>query len=83
MIARDDVHRMVDAVPDEKLAELREALAGLVDPVLLAFMEAPEDDEPTTQEDLAALAEGRAELARGETIPLAAVFAELAADARA
>ncbi len=83
MIARDDLHRMVDAVPDEKLAAVREALARLVDPVLLAFMEAPEDDEPTTQEDLEALAEGRAELARGETIPVAAAFADLAANARA
>jgi len=83
MIARNDLHRMVDAVPDEKHAAVREALAHLVDPVLLAFMEAPEDDELTTQEDLEALAEGRAELERGETIPVAAAFADLAANARA
>jgi hypothetical protein len=36
------------------------------DPVLRAFMEAPEDDEPVTPEEEAAIAEAREAVARGE-----------------
>jgi predicted transcriptional regulator len=80
MIARDDLRAMLDAIPDEKLPAAREALARLTDPVLLAFLNAPMDDEPLTDEDLAAIAEGKADIARGLTVPLADVLAEL--DAR-
>jgi hypothetical protein len=36
------------------------------DPVLRAFMEAPEDDEPVTPEEEAAIAEARDAVAKGE-----------------
>lgn len=78
MIARDELHTMLDAVPEERLASVREALALLADPVLLAFLLAPEDDEPTTEEDLRAISDAHAEHARGETKPLADVISELA-----
>jgi hypothetical protein len=80
MIARDDLRTMLDAIPDEKLPAAREALAQLTDPVLLAFLNAPMDDEPLTDEDLEAIAEGRADIAHGLTVPIAEVMAEL--DAR-
>jgi hypothetical protein len=70
MLARDDLHTLLDAIPEDRLADVREALEQLADPVLLALLMAPEDDEPVTDEDLAALAEARAERERGETIPL-------------
>ncbi len=38
------------------------------DPVLRAFMDAPEDDEPLTEEDLAAIAEGKADVERGDVV---------------
>jgi hypothetical protein len=79
MIARDDLRTMLDAIPDERLPAAREALARLTDPVLLAFLNALEDDEPLTDEDLAAIAEGRADIERGDTVPLADVLAELEA----
>jgi hypothetical protein len=41
------------------------------DPVLRAASQVPIDDEPTTAEDLAAIEEGRAALARGEGISVA------------
>lgn len=69
MIARDDLRVMLDAIPNERLPAAREALAQLTDPVLLAFLSAPLDDEPVTDEDGAAIAEGRADLARGDTVP--------------
>jgi hypothetical protein len=72
MIARDDLHTMLDSIPEERLAAAREALASFADPVLVAILNAPVDDEPLTDEDLEALAEARAERERGETIPLVA-----------
>jgi hypothetical protein len=80
MIARDDLRSLLDAIPDDRLPAARDALEQLTDPVLLAFLNAPDDDEPLTDEDLAAIAEGRADIARGDTLPLADVLAEL--DAR-
>ncbi len=70
MLARDDLHTLLDAIPEDRLADVRTALTQLADPVLLALLTAPEDDEPVTEEDLAALAEARAARERGETIPL-------------
>jgi len=42
----------------------------LDDPVVRAFASAPLDDEPWTEENEAAAAEGRADVAAGRTIPL-------------
>ncbi len=69
MIARDELHTILDSIPEERLAAAREAVAQLADPILMAFLNAPIDDEPLTEEDLEALAEARAERQRGETIP--------------
>ena len=38
------------------------------DPILRAFLEAPEDDEPLTDEDRAAIAEGRADVERSDVV---------------
>jgi hypothetical protein len=46
----------------------RVAAIAVDDPVLRAFMEAPEDDEPVTPEEEAAIAEAREAVARGEVI---------------
>jgi predicted transcriptional regulator len=40
------------------------------DPVIAAFRDAPEDDEPWTDEDEAAAAEGRADIAAGRTVSM-------------
>jgi hypothetical protein len=70
MIARDELHTILDSIPEDRLSAAREALAALADPVLLALLSAPEDDEPLTDEDLEALAEARAERERGELVLL-------------
>ena len=69
MLTRDQMHQFIDLLPDTRLAEVSELLEKLADPVLWALATAPEDDEPLTEEDIAALDEGRAALARGEVIP--------------
>jgi len=74
---RERLHEMLDALPDDRLNEAETAIAALTDPVLAVFLNAPDDDEPTTAEDLAAIAEGNAAAARGEAVPLADVMAEL------
>ena len=59
---RERLRELLEAVPDARLAEAEAALAPLV------ADDIPDDDEPLTDDDLAAIAETRAELARGETI---------------
>jgi hypothetical protein len=39
------------------------------DPLMDVLMNAPEDDEPLSDEDLAAIAEGKAAVGRGEVVP--------------
>jgi hypothetical protein len=73
MIARSDLHSILDAIPEDRLSDARAALEALADPVLLVFLTAPEDDEPLTLEDVAAIEEGKADIARGDVIPYADV----------
>ena len=80
MIARDDLHTILDSIPEDRLDAAREALAALADPVLLALLSAPEDDEPFTEEDLQAIAEGRAEMERGELVYLDDLIARESAE---
>jgi len=80
MIARDDLHTLLDAIPEDKLPAVRAALEQLADPVMLALLMAPEDDEPLTEEDLESVAEARAARERGEVILLEDLLVEEAAD---
>jgi hypothetical protein len=59
---------MVDELPDDRLDEARS---------MLALLNVPDDDEPTTAEDLEAIARGREAYRRGETIPDEVVRREL------
>ena len=71
MADKATLHRLVDALPECAYAEAERYLKGLAtdDPVLRAFLLAPPDDEPETEEERLAVEEARAELARGEGIP--------------
>ena len=70
MIAREELHTILDSIPEDRLEAAREALAALADPVLLALLNAPENDEPLTEEDLQAIAEGDEDQRLGRTITL-------------
>jgi hypothetical protein len=92
MTTREQLHRLVDELPDDALravqifAEFAASRAtighhdrsDISDPVLRAFMEAPDDDEPLTAEDIEAIEEGSAEIARGEAMPWSAYLAQRA-----
>ena len=69
VIAREHLHRLVDALPEDATEAAERLLRQLADDSLFSFlMAAPEDDEPETEEERAAVAEARAASARGEVI---------------
>ena len=67
---RERLHELLDTVPEDRLADAEAAIEALVSDVI------PDDDEPFTAEDLAAISETDTEFDRGETIPHDAVRRE-------
>jgi hypothetical protein len=79
MTTKERLHALVDELsePAAKRA-LRLVEKEHADPVIAAFRDAPEDDEPWTKEDEAAMAEVRADDAAGvPAIPLEEIEREL------
>ena len=69
--AKTRLHRLVDRLPEEEIHAAErylEYLAEQGDPFLSALSSAAEVDEPLTDDDRAALDEGRLALAAGDTI---------------
>lgn len=64
MATREDLHRLVDALPEDRLA-------------WAALDLAPYDEEPVTAEDRAAMAEAEADWREGRTVPLDQFLAAL------
>ncbi len=72
MTAREQVHQLVDALPDNELATAGRVLAGLSalalsDPAA-ALAKAPMDGEPVTDREAEAIEEGELDLERGEVV---------------
>jgi hypothetical protein len=66
-----DLHRLVDQVPRHSLhliARLVEAVLSEEDPVARALDNAPEDDEPITEEDLRDLDEAMGAAREGDLV---------------
>jgi hypothetical protein len=72
MVTRQELHQLVDEMPEPGLEEARRYLEALReadgDPVLAHLLLAPEDDEPTTPEEDAGAAEAWQQYLRGEVI---------------
>lgn len=69
VILRDELHHLIDQLPDRDLYTAKRFMAYLRntrDPMMQKLVEAPYDDEPLTEEDEAALAEGWEAFARGD-----------------
>ena len=65
---KERLHESVDALPEGKIGAANKYLECLVnecDPVLQAFLNAPEDDEPLSEDELKAIEEGRKAVAEG------------------
>ncbi|MFN8633569.1 MAG: hypothetical protein U0893_06905 [Chloroflexota bacterium] len=56
---REELHKLLDELADDRLDEARMALA---------LLNVPEVDEPLTEEELESIREGRAAYARGEYV---------------
>ena len=67
-VDRAGLHHLVDALRSCALNDARAALERLVDPVQLALLAAPTDDEAVTDEDWRDLQAARDEYRRGETL---------------
>jgi hypothetical protein len=71
MTAKEKLRAAVEALSEEEAGDALRLLEHRdEDPVIAAFRNAPEDDEPWTAEDEAAVAEARADIAAGRTISL-------------
>jgi hypothetical protein len=71
MTIKDELHRLVDELPEsESHAAKRflEYLRNMGDPVLRARLEAPEDNEPETEEERAAVAEAYEDFKAGRVV---------------
>jgi hypothetical protein len=55
MSAREELHRLLDQIPESDVPTTQKFLRSLVDPVELAMLLAPEDDEPESAEERAAV----------------------------
>jgi len=71
MTAKEQLRELVDELSEP---EAKRALSLVKkeheDPMVVAFRDAPKDEEPWTDEDEAAAAEGRADIAAGRTVSL-------------
>ena len=71
MTTRETLHKLVDLLPESEWEAARRALEERFskhDPVLCAFLNAPEDDEPESEEERAEVEEAYKSIARGEMI---------------
>ena len=68
MTTKQELHHLVDELPDQALPEAARRLEPLRDPVLASMLTAPIDDEPETAEEREGIAEARADDAAGRVI---------------
>jgi hypothetical protein len=63
---REKAHKLLDELPESEIEPVVEFIVSRgEDPVIAAFRDAPEDDEPWTEQDEAAMAEVEADRAAG------------------
>ena len=60
-IDRHELHALVDHIPEGDVPAARKILRALADPVELAILTAPLDDEPETEEEQASVASSLAD----------------------
>ena len=70
MTAKEQLRERIEAFSEQEASEALRLLDLATDPVIVAFRDAPVDDEPFTEADEAALAEARTDIAAGRTVSL-------------
>jgi hypothetical protein len=68
---REHAHELIERLPELQISALVGLLETMVDPVAAALRNAPDDDEPETEDEKLAVAEAREWLAKrgGRGIP--------------
>lgn len=61
-MTRADLHRLVDQLPEESIEPTATVLERARNPLWAVLQAAPPDDEPVSEEDVAAVEEGRAQM---------------------
>jgi hypothetical protein len=64
----EELRLLVDHIPEGDVPVARKILRALMDPVELALLNAPEDDEPLSEHELAALEEADRRERSGEPL---------------
>jgi Trk K+ transport system NAD-binding subunit len=77
MTAKEKLREQVEALSEEEAQETLRLLELRRDPVVVAFRDAPLDDEPVTPGEEEALAEADRDIAAGRTISLEELKREL------
>lgn len=78
MASRDELHHLINELPESELQAARRFLEYLCDDAVMKMLrEAPEDDEPTSAEEDQAAEEGWREYQAGKARPWEAVRKEL------
>lgn len=54
-LRRDDLHRLLDRIPESDVPAAGKFLRSLLDPIELALLNAEPDDEPETEDERAAV----------------------------
>jgi hypothetical protein len=77
MTTREEIHKLVDELPESQLDPLVEYIVSRgQDPLIRRLDSALPEDEEISSEEEAAAAEGRADIAAGRTVPLAEIKRE-------
>ena len=80
MTAKEKLRERIETFTEEEAAETLRLLDRRTDPLTVLLDNAPLDDEPVTEEEEAAVQIARDEIARGVTISLDELDAELDAE---
>lgn len=76
MATKEDLHHLIDQLPDASLEPAARWLARAKDPMIAILDSAPVDDEPLTGEDAATIREARTRIDRGDGVALADLIAD-------
>ena len=79
-ITRQELKDLIDCVPTDELIVVKRYIQYVIDmqdPVLRSLLDAPVDDEPTSESDLAMLQEAREDIAAGRLTPAKELYREL------
>ena len=80
MTAKEQLRERVEMLTEDEAAEALRLLDQRSDPLTVLLDSAPLDDEPFSEEEEAAVQIAREEIARGETVSLEELRAELDAE---